>query len=66
MLFGLALHLIPPLVLAECRQRADDWVGRPRPSSRIAAFVIFMIWLFMIAVAAWWTYNLLGATQNPT
>lgn len=66
LLLGLALRLIPPPVLAECRQRADEWLERPRPSSKIAAFVIFMIWLLMIAVAAWWTYDLLGASQNPT
>lgn len=64
-LLGLALHLIPPPVLAECRQRANDWADRPQPSSRIAAFMIFMIWLLATAVAACWAYDFL-ATSPPT
>ena len=64
LLLGLALHLIPPPVLAECRQRANEWVDQARPSSRIAAFVIFMVWLLMITVAAWWTYDSFGASRN--
>ena len=65
LLLGLAIRLIPPPVLAECRQRAGEWVGRPRPSSRIAAFVIFMIWLLVATLAAFWAYDLLGAHRNP-
>ncbi len=64
LLLGLALHLIPPPVLAECRQRANEWVERPRPSSRIAAFVILMIWLCLCLVAGLWAYDLLGASQD--
>ncbi len=65
LLLGLALHLIPPPVLAECRQRANEWLERPRPSSKIAAFVIFMIWLLVATLAAFWAYDLLGAHRNP-
>jgi uncharacterized membrane protein YkvA (DUF1232 family) len=65
LLLGLALHLIPPTVLAECRQRANEWADRPQPSSRIAAFMIFMIWLLATAVAACWAYDFL-ATSPPT
>jgi uncharacterized membrane protein YkvA (DUF1232 family) len=65
LLLGLALRLIPPPVLAECRQRADEWIGRPRPSSRIAAFVILMIWLLAATLAAFWAYDFLGAPRNP-
>lgn len=65
LLLGLALHLIPPRVLAECRQRAHDLADGPRPSSRIAAFMIFMIWLLATAVAACWAYDFL-TTSPPT
>lgn len=66
LLLGLALRLIPPPVLAECRQRANEHIERLQPSSRIAAFVIFTIWLFALGVAAYWTYDLLGVSRNPT
>jgi len=66
LLLGLALRLIPPPVLTECRQRANEWFGRPRPSSQIAAFMIFMIWLLAITVAASWAYDLLGSNLNHT
>jgi uncharacterized membrane protein YkvA (DUF1232 family) len=66
LLLGLALRLIPPPVLAECRQRANERIERGHPSSRIAAFVIFTIWLLAIGVAAYWTYDLLGASRNLT
>ena len=65
LLLGLALQLIPPPVLAECRQRAGEWVDRPRPSSTVAAFVIFTIWLLAVALAAFLAYDLLGANRNP-
>jgi uncharacterized membrane protein YkvA (DUF1232 family) len=65
LLLGLALRLIPPPVLAECRLRAGEWVERPRPSGIIAAFVILMIWLLAVALATFWAYDLLGAKQNP-
>lgn len=61
LLLGLALRLIPAPVLAECRRRADEWIGRPRPSSRIAASVIVMLWLLIVAVAAVWAWNRLEA-----
>ena len=66
LLLGLALRLIPPPVLAECRRRANERIERPHPSSRIAAFVIFMIWLLTIGVAAYWTYDVLGVSRNLT
>lgn len=59
LLLGLALHMIPPPVLEECRLRARDWEDRPRPSSRIAGFMIFMIWLLACGALAWWAYALL-------
>jgi uncharacterized membrane protein YkvA (DUF1232 family) len=66
LLLGLALRLIPPTVLAECRQRAKERIEQAHPSSRIAAFVIFTIWLLAISVAAYWTYDLLGVSRNLT
>ncbi|NJD33975.1 MAG: DUF1232 domain-containing protein [Betaproteobacteria bacterium] len=57
LLLSLALRLIPPPVLAECRQRAKVSAERSCPSSRIATFVIFMIWLLAFTAAASWAYD---------
>jgi uncharacterized membrane protein YkvA (DUF1232 family) len=59
LLLGLALRLVPPPVLAECRQRAREWADRPPPASYLAAIMIFMIWLLASGVLAWWAYALL-------
>ena len=59
LLLSLALRLIPPPVLAECRQRAREWADRPRPASYLAAFMIFMIWLLASGILVWWACALL-------
>ncbi|MBI5109445.1 MAG: DUF1232 domain-containing protein [Rhodocyclales bacterium] len=59
LLLGLALRLIPPPVLAECRQRASEWADRPRPASHLAAIMIFMIWVLVSGALAWWACALL-------
>jgi uncharacterized membrane protein YkvA (DUF1232 family) len=48
---ALALRLIPPAVMAECRARAEAELAAGRPVSRIAAVVIVAIWLSMVAMA---------------
>ena len=51
--FGLALaiRLIPPDVLAECREKARATMDGDRPTSRAAAAVIVAIWLLALALA---------------
>lgn len=51
---ALALKLIPPVVMAECRARAKVAVDRPTPASRIAALVIVGIWLVLAMVITIW------------
>jgi uncharacterized membrane protein YkvA (DUF1232 family) len=48
---ALAVRLIPPDVLAECRARAAATAGR-RPVNWVAAGVIIAIWLILAALAA--------------
>jgi uncharacterized membrane protein YkvA (DUF1232 family) len=50
----LCVRLVPPEVLAECRQQAVETFAGDRPTSRTAAFVIFLIWLaaLILVVAA--------------
>lgn len=47
----LALKMIPPAVLAECREKAQALVDRGKPSSRVAASVVVLIWLGFAALA---------------
>jgi uncharacterized membrane protein YkvA (DUF1232 family) len=46
---ALAIKMIPPSVLAECRQRAKDAIDKP--SNRFAAAVIVAIWLLLAGAA---------------
>lgn len=55
-LIWLAIRLLPPEVAAECRSQADDWMKTQgsKPSSRVGAFLIVLIWLG--AGAALWIW----------
>jgi uncharacterized membrane protein YkvA (DUF1232 family) len=43
----LVLKMIPPAVLAECRDKAEALMGEGKPTSRIAAGIIVAIWLLL-------------------
>jgi uncharacterized membrane protein YkvA (DUF1232 family) len=47
---ALALRMIPPQVMAECRARAREVIAQGKPVSRAAAAVVIAIWLLL---AAW-------------
>jgi uncharacterized membrane protein YkvA (DUF1232 family) len=47
----LAIKMIPPAVLAECRQQAQALMEEGRPVNWMAAIVIVSIWLLLAAVA---------------
>jgi uncharacterized membrane protein YkvA (DUF1232 family) len=49
-----ALKLIPPDIMAECRERATAVVDRSRPTNHIAAIVIVGIWLVLIVTITLW------------
>ena len=53
-LIWLAVRLLPPQVLAECRSRADMWMKAQgkRPSSRLGAWMIVLLWI-MAGTAVW-------------
>ena len=48
---ALALRMIPPPVLAECRQRAQEVMAQGKPVNRVAAAVIVGVWLLLAATA---------------
>jgi uncharacterized membrane protein YkvA (DUF1232 family) len=53
----LAVRMIPPPILEECRARAQEAIAGARPTSRIAALVIVGVWLATAAFAAAWAYR---------
>lgn len=46
-LIWLAVRLLPPHVLAQARERAQDWMDRQgaRPRSRVGAVLIVAVWV---------------------
>lgn len=50
---AIAIRLIPPEVMAECRTRARTSLAS-RPGSRVAAAVVITIWLALAAACAAW------------
>jgi uncharacterized membrane protein YkvA (DUF1232 family) len=55
----LLLKMIPPSVLAECRQKAEAQMGQGKPTSWIAAGVIVSIWLVLGTLVVVWVGRIL-------
>ena len=58
---ALALRLIPPPVLADCRTQARTLLAEGRPQSRGAALIIVTLWLLGAALAALLVARALGS-----
>lgn len=53
----LAIRLIPPPVLAACREQAAALANVQRPKNWLAAGVIVLLWLLLLWVAVrWWLH----------
>ena len=48
---AIALKMIPPPVLTECRDKAQVAMSQGKPANWVAAAVIVAIWLFVAALA---------------
>jgi len=55
----LALRMIPPAVMVECRVRADELMQQGKPVNWIAAGMIVAIWVLLAGLAMWGTVGLL-------
>jgi uncharacterized membrane protein YkvA (DUF1232 family) len=53
---ALAIRLIPPEVMRESRQRAQEMATRP--TNHAAAIAIVLIWIAVAGLAAWWLLRL--------
>jgi len=54
---AIAIRMIPPAVLAECRVSAQAAMADDKPSSRTAAIVIIGIWILLAALFALWVID---------
>ena len=52
-----AIRLIPPQVMAECREWAQETLKQGKPVSRIAGAVIVVIWLALAMLVSVWAYQ---------
>jgi uncharacterized membrane protein YkvA (DUF1232 family) len=50
----LVIKMIPPAVLAECREKATAEINRSKPTNRVAAAVIVAIWFGLGILAVIW------------
>jgi uncharacterized membrane protein YkvA (DUF1232 family) len=58
-LIWLAVRMLPPGVLAECRLQADQWMAeaRPRPRSIVGAAGILLLWATAgVVIGVWLLY----------
>jgi uncharacterized membrane protein YkvA (DUF1232 family) len=55
----LVIKMIPPDVLAQCREKAEAAISQGKPTSRIAAILIVGIWLLLGIFAVVWVAGVL-------
>jgi uncharacterized membrane protein YkvA (DUF1232 family) len=54
---ALAIKMVPPSVLAECRAQAQETMKNGKPVSRVAGAVIVVIWLTLAMLCIVWAYD---------
>jgi len=47
----LALKMIPPEVMAECREKAQLVMSQGKPNNWVAAGIIIAVWILLVALA---------------
>lgn len=61
---ALAIKLVPPAVLTECRARSQEALVNGKPVSRIAGAVIITLWLVLAALGIVWAYEAFTPTAT--
>ncbi len=56
---ALALRMIPPAVMTECREKAQEAMQQGKPVNKFAAAVIIIIWLVLAGLAVVWLARLI-------
>jgi uncharacterized membrane protein YkvA (DUF1232 family) len=60
----LALKMIPPEVLAECRIKAQEIIKQGKPVNRTAAVIIVVVWILLAGLMIYYGYRLHNASKN--
>ncbi|MBW4682459.1 MAG: DUF1232 domain-containing protein [Microcoleus vaginatus WJT46-NPBG5] len=55
----LVLKMIPPEVLAECREKAASEMAQEKPTNWIAAGIIVLIWVLLGVLTVFWLGEIL-------
>lgn len=65
-LIWLTVRMLPPDVLTECRQKAEQWMAesRAKPRSAGGAVAIILIWIVAAAATAYWFFPSLTSTKS--
>ena len=53
----LALRMIPPQVMAECRQQAEVKMTEGKPVNWVGALIVILIWLSLAGILVYWFYK---------
>ena len=61
---AIAIRMVPPAILAECRAQAQEAMSGERPVSRVAALVIVGIWLLLASGLGLWVYRAYAASHQ--
>lgn len=58
----LMIRFMPASLLAESRNRADNWIaeGQQRPRSRLGAAIVIIIWI----TVSWWLISIFSSTAT--
>ncbi len=56
----LAIKMIPPDVLAECRIKAQEVIKQGKPVNRIAAVIIVAVWILLAGLMVFYGYQWLS------
>lgn len=60
---ALAMKMIPPTVMAECRARAQELMLNGKPVSRAAGAIIVVTWVALATGCILWAYKALLSTD---
>ena len=61
---AVAIRLIPPEVMAECRARAQDVAANGKPVNRAAAAVSVCIWIVLAVLGTLWAYEAVACQRR--
>jgi uncharacterized membrane protein YkvA (DUF1232 family) len=57
---AVAVKMVPPAVMGQCRQQAREAMANGKPVSRAGAVFIVLVWLAAIALVGYWVYEVVG------